>query len=146
MQDNRRADRVPSEMPERRSIAVDFDGVIHAYTSGWRVDEQGHGCIDDDPVPGAIEWLSEIVQHYDVWIFSCRMLDSRRSHVERRMRRWLYRHGASESLVDALHFTHEKPHADVYLDDRGLRFEGTFPSLETIRAAATPWNKRATSG
>ena len=36
-------------------ICVDFDGVIHSYTSGWK----GIDVIPDDPVPGAIEWLEE---------------------------------------------------------------------------------------
>jgi len=34
-------------------LCVDFDGVIHSYTSKW-VDE---ATIPDPPVPGALRWL-----------------------------------------------------------------------------------------
>lgn len=138
--------QVPTtEQPVRRAIAVDFDGVIHAYTSAWRLDEEGHGCIDDPPVPGAIEWLSEMVERFDVWIFTCRLLHPKRSQCERRLRVWLVENGCRRSVIERLHFTHEKPHADVYLDDRAIRFEGAFPTLEEIKAASVPWNKRSLS-
>lgn len=35
------------------TISVDFDGVLHAYTSGWK----GVGVVADGPVPFAIDWL-----------------------------------------------------------------------------------------
>lgn len=35
------------------TICVDFDGCLHAYTSGW----QGAEVVSDPPVPGAIDWL-----------------------------------------------------------------------------------------
>ena len=37
--------------------------------------------------------------------------------------------------------TAEKPPALIYLDDRGWRFDGRFPSKDEIHAAR-PWNKR----
>lgn len=139
---DRSAASVSSAEPARRAIAVDFDGVLHQYTSPWRVDAEGHGAIDDPPVPGAIGWLCEMVEIFDVWIFTCRMLDSRRSHVERRIRAWLAAHDCPQRVIDALHFTHEKPHVDVYIDDRGFRFEGTFPTAGEISALRVTWNKR----
>ena len=36
-----------------KTILLDFDGVIHSYTSGWK----GAGVIPDPPVPGAIDFL-----------------------------------------------------------------------------------------
>jgi hypothetical protein len=35
-----------------------------------------------------------------------------------------------------------KPAALVYLDDRALRFDGVFPTLEAIEEAAVPWTRR----
>ena len=36
-------------------ICLDFDGVIHSYTSGWK----GAAVIPDPPVPGALEFIVE---------------------------------------------------------------------------------------
>lgn len=128
-----------TEQPVKRTIAVDFDGVIHAYTSPWRGSSM---YIDDAPVPGSIEWLTAMVETHDVFVFSCRLLDTKRDHVANAMRVWLLAHGCPRYVAEALIFTHEKPHADVYLDDRAMRFEGTFPTREEIAAASVPWNKR----
>ena len=34
-----------------------------------------------------------------------------------------------------------KPAATIYIDDHGWRFEGAWPSIETIRGLK-PWHKR----
>ena len=91
---------------------------------------------------GAIAWLAEMVEHYDIFIHTCRLLTPRRSPVERAMCRWLAQHGLEEAVIHALHFVSEKPHAGIYLDDRAVRFEGVFPDVAAIDAAAVPWNKR----
>ena len=43
--------------------------------------------------------------------------------------------------LDAVHFPRDKPAATVYIDDRGLRFEGTFPNLDDL-LEMKPWNKQ----
>ena len=128
-----------ADTPYRQAIAVDFDGVIHQHISPW-IGDPTH--IPDPPVPGAIAFLATMVEHYEVFIFTCRLLTPKRSSVERAMCRWLATHGASEAVIHALHFASEKPHAGIYLDDRALRFEGFFPDVAAIEAAAVPWNKR----
>jgi hypothetical protein len=42
-------------------LAIDFDGVLHSYKSGWK----GAKNIPGPPVDGAIEWLSDLVSHGD---------------------------------------------------------------------------------
>ena len=49
-------------------LCLDFDGVLHSYRSGW----QGPRTIPDAPVPGAIEFLAEALEVFDVHIFSSR--------------------------------------------------------------------------
>jgi hypothetical protein len=36
-------------------LCVDFDGVIHSYSSGW----QGADIVNDPPTPGALAWLAK---------------------------------------------------------------------------------------
>ena len=142
--------------PDRYTVAVDFDGVIHAFDTPWTAVE----VIPDPPVEGAMDWLVETIQHLDVVIFSVR---GRRLTGRRAMRDWLREHtppGCWQSRggvggkptfhgLDSVRFVTDKPPCLLYLDDRGWRFEGpgTFPTVGEICTAA-PWNKResGTSG
>ena len=124
---------------QQYTVAVDFDGVLHSYTSPWVNAE----TIPDPPVPGAIEWLREIVKDFQVIIFTTRgKTDAGRAAVIA----WLLKHGLHEAMAGGVSFpvTAEKPPALVYLDDRAIRFEGpgTFPTAQQIHAAR-PWNKPA---
>jgi len=49
-------------------LSLDFDGVIHSYTSGWK----GAANIPDPPVPGVGIFLLKAVQSFKVAIFSSR--------------------------------------------------------------------------
>lgn len=127
--------------PQRKTIAVDFDGVIHSYVSGW----QGESTIPDPPVEGAIEWLHRAVQVFEVEIFSARARTHRGKFA---IRRWLkdqagnlYYDSPGSVGIEEVRVTAIKGAASVYLDDRGMNFSGTFPSLEAI-AEFEPWGKR----
>lgn len=50
-----------------RTVAVDFDGVIHAYSDGWK-----DGTIYDEPMPGAFAGLRRLMQNNNVFIISTR--------------------------------------------------------------------------
>lgn len=118
----------------RYSIAVDFDGVIHSYTTPWVA---AH-VIPDPPVEGAIRWLDEMAQKFDIVIFTTRAKTWR---GRRAVRRWLYEEAYYLHEYD-IKITAKKPPCLIYLDDRAYRFEGpgTFPSAKQIHAAR-PWNK-----
>jgi hypothetical protein len=145
-------------------LCLDFDGVIHSYDSGWK----GAAVIPDPPVPGALDFIREALEHFEVHIFSSR---SHQWGGKRAMKRWLvdwYRemfwarkdiqqaagdpyswtHADIDEdalqwgahVVQQIHFPWFKPPAMVTLDDRALTFNGIFPKPEDLRRFK-PWNK-----
>ncbi|MDQ5820574.1 MAG: hypothetical protein M3540_03950 [Actinomycetota bacterium] len=116
-----------AEAPQRYTIAVDFDGVLHSYVSGWVAAD----ALPDPPVPGAIEWLNEVAAEYDILILTTR---ARYPEAIPAIEAWLREHGFTGECV----VTCEKGPALLYLDDRAWRFRGKFPTLRTIRYAK-PW-------
>ncbi|MGF1465298.1 MAG: hypothetical protein ACFCGT_04120 [Sandaracinaceae bacterium] len=117
----------------RRTLCVDFDGVLHSYASGWR----GATSIPDPPVEGAIAWLEAASERFDLAVTSAR---SAHPGAVEAMRAWLRQHGLAERVLERLRFPLHKPPAELYLDDRAVRFEGTFPRLEEI-GELTPWTE-----
>lgn len=121
-------------------LCLDFDGVIHSYSSGWK----GADVIPDPPVDGAIAFMLGALNHFDVVIFSSRSLQPGGTAA---MMAWLREHAgaawhespAGPGLED-VKFAQEKPAALVTLDDRALTFTGTFPAIETLKEFK-PWNK-----
>ena len=121
----------------KKTIVVDFDGVLHAYTSGWK----GATSIPDPPVSEAFSFLNAAVMRFEVAILSAR---SREPGGIEAMRSWLTAYGLPEETLQKLKFPRTKPPAHVYIDDRGWRFEGIFPSLDALDAFE-PWYKRLDS-
>lgn len=131
-----------------KTLCVDFDGVLHSYASGW----QGPHIVADEPVPGAMAWLTEMVAlGYDVQIYSAR---SSQPGGREAMKSWLIKHlpvGAilpdeyeltnPELYIETyIKFPVEKPSAWLTIDDRAICFRGTFPSSLEIENFK-PWNK-----
>ena len=129
-------------------ICVDFDGVIHSYTSGWR----GLTEIPDPPVPGAFEWLAELIEDgFEVCIYSSRSKGNERvrddqSGVEA-MKSWFLRHLNDDAvnwdapwILGQLKFPTKKPAAMMTVDDRAFCFEGDYPSVDWLNNFK-PWNK-----
>lgn len=130
-------------------ICVDFDGVIHSYTSGWK----GVDVIPDPPVPGAIEWLKSILpvpealggniyKEYNgpiAVIYSSRSKDSEGILA---MQKWLVNNGLDESYVieGILSFPKQKPPAWLTIDDRAICFNGVFPTKDEM-LNFKPWYK-----
>lgn len=116
----------------KKAVALDFDGVLHAYTSKWTVPEEIH----DGPTPGALEAVKEyLAAGMEVVVFSAR---ARSNSGMGAMMLWLEDHGFP---YDEMPITSVKPSAQVYIDDRGFQFNGTFPSAEEL-LAFRPWNRR----
>jgi len=113
----------------KKTLVLDFDGVIHSYTSGWR----GAAVIPDAPVQGAFTAIELYLDHFKVAIYSSR--SSQLGGVEA-MREWFVKHGFNR--VGELEFPSQKPAAWLTIDDRAHRFDGVFPSVSAI-ASFTPW-------
>lgn len=111
---------------------IDFDGVIHSYVSKW----QGADVIPDPPVPGAIDFIREALNHFDVQIFSSR--SNQPGGIEA-MKEYLDYHTDGDLLYD-VKFPTEKPPAFLTIDDRAITFNGTWPRIEDLKAFK-PWNK-----
>lgn len=122
-------------------LCLDFDGVIHSYTSRW----QGADVIPDPPVEGAIAFVLGALHDFDVVIFSSR---SNQPGGIAAMQKWLKEHAGScwyESPagpgLEDVRFVKEKPPAMVTLDDRAITFTGTFPNPHDL-LGFKPWNKK----
>lgn len=116
-------------------LCIDFDGVLHMYTSPWA----GATSILDGPVEGAIDWLTNLVKdgRFVVNIYSSR---SKELEGVLAMQRWLYAHGLDKSILEKIKFPTQKPAAFLTIDDRAICFMGFFPTHEMI-VDFKPWNK-----
>ena len=114
------------------TVAFDFDGVIHSYTSGW----QGEDAIPDPPVPGIREALKEIHDAgYEVVVVSTRCATIK---GHRAIEAWLYDNGLRE-YIDKV--CKEKPPAVAYIDDRAICFDGHPETLLKKIQNFQPWYK-----
>ena len=102
-------------------ICIDLDGVV------CRLREPDQTYADLQPVPGAVEKLRALraAGHYLI-LYTARHMKTCGGNVGQVVARqgattldWLKRHGIE---FDEFHFG--KPHADVYIDDNAVRFEG----------------------
>lgn len=127
-------------------LALDFDGVVNSYTSGWIKENPMH--LPDPAVPGAFRFIQLAQQHFDVVIHTSRL---RYDGAENALKDWFCREMMNEGwnedevlrLLGQLQFSVEKPPAHVTLDDRAIQFNGVFPKLDEI-IDFKPWNKRNT--
>jgi hypothetical protein len=127
-------------MASKKTLCVDFDGVLHSYTSGWG----GHESIADAPVPGAFEFLYDALSSFNVAIYSSR---SSTSAGIAAMQKWVELH-AKPLFFDygrpwwlQLEWPVNKPAAYVTIDDRAICFDGTWPTiLELINFK--PWYQK----
>jgi len=113
-------------------LCLDFDGTIHAYSSGW----QGSEIIRDDPVPGAFGFIRGAMASFDVQIHSAR--SGLPCGIEA-MQDWFIRHGwekGADGLPVGISFPTSKPPAQVSIDDRALTFSGTWPDLNAEKFPA----------
>jgi hypothetical protein len=120
-----------SSLPSGRRISFDFDGVLHSYTSGWL----GATAIPDPPVPGMADAIRRLQSlGWEVVVCSSR---ARYSDGKDAICQWLLDHG-----FPGMEITCEKLPAEIYVDDRAIRFDGCVPELlNAIDSWTGPWNR-----
>lgn len=111
-------------------LCLDFDGVLHSYKNGWK----GAGVIPDPPVPGAVAFVENALESFQVIVFSSRS-QSREGRAA--MRDWCEVWGFP---VQQISFPAQKPAAFLSIDDRAWCFQGKFPPIEML-LKFRPWNK-----
>jgi hypothetical protein len=116
-----------------QTVAVDFDGVIHAYSRGWQ-----DGTIYDEPVPGAFNALRSLMETCAVMIHTTREPAS--------VARWIKAQSGIEMSWcadendtgefwngrDSILVTRRKLPAVAYIDDRGIRFTSWDQALTAL--------------
>lgn len=113
-----------------QTIAVDFDGVIHSYSRGWK-----DGSIYGPPVRGAFGSLEYLMKHYAVFIFTSRDC--------KQVAEWLEDKGGftTETSVPPDGFWNEKGillvtmlklPAVAYIDDRAIEFKNWDDTLKRL--------------
>jgi adenylylsulfate kinase len=95
-------------LDKRKTLAVDFDGVIHRYSKGF----QGLENAYDPPMEGA----QEVLQRLKDKGYVLKIMSSRPALV---IEEWLEKYNMSDLFDDV---SNSKFAATVYLDDRGFHF------------------------
>jgi hypothetical protein len=130
-------------MSRKPILCLDFDGVIHSYTSGW----QGVAVIPDPPVVGAMRFIWDATEYFRVAIYSSRSgqaggIRAMRAYITKHFREaWASDRTTCDDKLAEIEWPKEKPAAMVTIDDRALTFDGTWPSIESLKEFQ-PWNKR----
>lgn len=133
-------------MSNKPILCLDFDGVLHSYTSGW----QGADVVADPPVKGTLQFLLEATKHFRIAIFSSR---SNQPGGPEAMRQWLgywsvdeehgLPHDTDLAFLSEIEWPTEKPPAFLTIDDRALTFNGDWSELDPEALLSfKPWNKK----
>jgi len=126
-------------------LCLDFDGVLHSYTSGWK----GADVVSDPPVPGAMQFLLLAVDHFTVNVHSSRShqggINAMKRFIAENMNEHEQNPKSSEEgfrwVHEFLTFPEHKPPALITLDDRAITFTGLWPNIPDL-LAFKPWNKK----
>ncbi len=111
-----------------KTIAIDFDGVIHRYSKGWK-----DGSIYDQPIDNAFKSIKNLMeQGYYVFIHSTRDPHQIQQWMNERQDYFKVQtissseldHGKFWNKNDVVGVTQFKLPADLYVDDRALKFDG----------------------
>ena len=151
-------------MTNKPILCLDFDGVIHSQTSGWVEAD----FIPDPPVEGAIDFLYDALDHFDIKIYSSRSThDQNIRAMMTWLRYWTDKYFRSQELSNLIAaygtsdwklcankiineicnnkeaWPKEKPPSFLTIDDRALTFNGDWNEFNIQELLKfKPWNKK----
>tara|TARA_B100000131_G_C18110279_1_gene609372 strand:+ start:814 stop:1797 length:984 start_codon:yes stop_codon:yes gene_type:complete len=107
------------------NIGVDFDGVIHTFDKGWH-----DGTCYGNPIEGSLEAIKELSGKWNIIIYTAKARPDRplvngKNGVEL-VWEWLEKYDVAKYIDEV---THEKPRAEYYIDDKGIKFEGNWGEI-----------------
>lgn len=116
-------------------LCVDFDGVVHLYTSPWTKATE----IWDGMVPGFAVWARKAARTFTLVIYSSRSQEP--GGIEA-MQRFMKANGAGDIEFE---YAREKPKAFLTIDDRAITFGGDWSNAALdpdVLIKFKPWNKK----
>ena len=103
---------------KRRTICLDFDGVLHSYRSGWCGAE-----VIPDPLHGSREAIARLRKTFRDVVHSARCVSEEGCKA---IEAWLRKHHIEVDEV-----CRHKPPAYLYVDDRAAPFRGDWDQTIT---------------
>lgn len=108
----------------KKTLAVDFDGVLHKYSKGWH-----DGTCYDVPIEGAMDALLNLMNRgYNIVIFTARPTAP--------VHEWMLKYWTAKQFAIP-EITNSKPAAVAYIDDRAVKFNGKWSEMLEL----FPWDK-----
>lgn len=125
-------------MSKGKVAAIDFDGVIHKYGNGWQ-----KGIIYDEVVPGAKEGITTLKDAgYHIMIYTTRTNPQFRKNGEPEQYDQLVQYLEKNQIpYDRIYVGSGKPMAHLYLDDRGINFNGDWKKAVDDIIKFEVWNR-----
>jgi hypothetical protein len=113
----------------KKTIAIDFDGVIHDDNLGFH-----DGTVYGNPINGVDEALAQLSSKYTIILYTCkanpnRPLVNNKTGIEL-IWEWLELHNLQQYITDIMW---GKPNAVIYIDDKGFRFNNWEETLTFIK-------------
>lgn len=105
----------------KKTIAIDFDGVLIPHDT--------HENENRKPREGAIEFIKKLSKDFNIIIFT--------TEDVKKVLMWMTNYNL---ISDIELVTNTKPKIDIYLDDRGLQFNGNYnKAFEDIKNFKPYW-------
>ena len=114
---------------ENKTIAIDFDGVIHSFELGYH-----DGTIYGTPIEGSIESIKMLSKKYDIIIYTAKAKKDRplingKTGTEL-IWDWLKKYNVNSYIKE---ITAEKPRCICYIDDKAIQFKNWNQALNDLK-------------